>query len=258
MKSFILEIWKSITDFNFYREIPSRPLSVVFRYLSGLLGMYIVLITLLVAPGITMGINSVADWMIKNVPSATISQGEVVFHGITEPYRRAEEKQFLFLIDTKTPDVSFDPEYANCVIVKKDRVLIKSGQYIKEYAFPKNKTVTLSEETISGWKNIVMALAILFIFLLNIVSVVFSKGLQSIMVTLVVFLYMKVKNVPCDFSSLWKISVYALTAPLVLSLFIFILGIHIPFFWIVYIAFYLVFCLGAVHQLMRPQPTETP
>jgi hypothetical protein len=204
-----------------------------------------------VAPGLIISVNVVADWLIRNFPKAEIIDGEIQFQGIKEPYKRTEQDRFFFLIDTKNASVNFDPDYEYGLLVKKDRMLIKSGQFTKEYAFPKDRKIVVNEKTILNWKNIILVLGVLFVFIINVLNSAFTKTVQSLIFSGIVFIIMKFRNTPVPYPVLWRISAYAITAPLFLSFFVILLGFYTPFFWMLYLAFYLIFFLGAVNSAVR-------
>ena len=126
---FFHDVWKSASDFRFYRSVAGLPFGSAFMHLVKIaIGMGTVLSVLLVIEMLT--VNPLLVWFRDNIPPIRIRNG-VASTDVEQPFvaerRRNGRIAFAVIIDTtgKTPRVP--DKYANALLLQKKGLTLKVG-----------------------------------------------------------------------------------------------------------------------------------
>ncbi len=236
---FFAKIIKSFTSVDFYRNIKSQPFSPGFKYLLLLLLIVTIALSIRFSFILSNGANFIADWISTNIPEITIRNGEVSSPA-QQPYVKGTN-DFVFILDTTGVTSAISPEYKAGILLLKNKIVHKQSEVeTREYDLSKtpyfvlNKAVVDRVRSIFVW--ITIPLMVIFLYLYYIAA----KLVQALAFSLLSLIINAAGKLNISYKGLLNIGVYALTLPTLLGTIVDIMGLRIPFFWIIYVGVYVI------------------
>jgi len=252
---FFSAVCSSATDFSFYRQIVRQKLSQTVVYFLLLLFSAAVVLTGFYYFYVKRELEYVVEWSQKHLPHITIRKGHVS-SPVEQPYK-VQEKDFAFFLDTTGVLTRLDPQVAAGVLVLKDRVFFKRpGLETQDMPLHWVKELDVDAQKVTQWKDKAVPLLGPFLFVTFLVGLVFSKTLQALLFSMLFFVFSNSTITGLQFKELFNLSVYALTPPTLLGVFVQILQWDIAHFFWIYFFLYGAFMVGAFLQCRKIQNKE--
>lgn len=229
MKTFFTDFKRSLTDWNWYKEIANgqHPLKISYAVMLSLFGALVA--SIIFAVGLyTFLIPTAKDFINTRVPDdlvITLKSGSLSINQ-PMPYRlempkevnsqNKEERKNIFVIDTGV-DATLDApkKYDTYIFIGKDKaVMEKSANEIRAYPLKDFPDTTISRDSLNTLLDKVVSYAWVLPFLLLIPLMVFM--LIGILIIFLVagfalWLIMKIASRPIRFSHAFALAMYAYT-----------------------------------------------
>jgi hypothetical protein len=245
---FFVDIWRSASDFRFYRYVATLPFGIAFRHL---LKISLLFATVLAAIMILQVIffNGVLTWCRDNLPVVNIRDGEASAE-VEQPYsieRKVDDKVvFVVIIDTTGHTQQIDQGQRSGVLVKKNGVVFKLSDRTIEQEFPQGEEVTIDKAYFN--KLIVgrMRLALYTAAIYGIVLVLLSA--QSAAIALIGQALAVIRGLRYTFLQVLKISFYSIALAVCFLLIVVLAGIRLEPVYIlaIYAFIHITFLVGAI------------
>ena len=254
MKGFFFRIWSNCVDPKSYSEVIKQPFAKSLGYISLLLFIYVLLVSIVMHFGAISFARHTMRWIDENIPEITIENGEISAD-VRQPYIR-ELDGFAVIIDTTGKMKKIDPKYEHGILVTKKQVFFKREDYRTEvYDVPENREkFILNAAMINSWINVgkycvfpaILGFVYLFLWIAIIIKI-FFYSLASL-------LWNAVFSAKLKYGSLLSIGAHALTLPFLLSILIEYLGI--PLHWLIYNHLLYLIILGIIIRQNRQTAPE--
>lgn len=237
----------SITSFAKYR--------MFLRQSTGNAVVYLLLLSILLALAVFIpaGIqyNKITEDIITNfdtvIPDFSLSNGRLQIRG--EMPIIIDDGAYPIVIDT-APDAEdrILDGYDIVMLITSDKIIQKN--YV-------DKTVTslsafqgmeLTRDNIAQTLPIMKPMGIIIFVLLGI-GFVFGKFISALIISLVGLIINSAMKTNLSFRSIFKISIYSMTLPLLLCTVPGLLSIRIPFLWLIFYVIASVFVYGAINSI---------
>ena len=238
----------SLGSFGFYREAVGLPLAKCIAYLAILLLISSVLI------GIRYGLDARAE---AKKFAAAYSE-----HMRRYP-RDAEQPPFCYpidyggrrlalLFDTSGNTKTIDAEHSNALLFAGDRMVLRLDGMDRELPA---KTSPLDQKTVAGAAQMVNVLAIPAISVGYFVYWTFTKTFHLFFFSLFSLIVNEIHHRRLKYQEIVRLGIFALTPPIVVTLAITLVGLNMPFLYLIYSFIYSVFLASAV---IAVPPREDP
>lgn len=244
---FFINLWRSATNFRFYKEIAFQGVSKNMGYFF----LFIFLITLVLSmkfsTALIQGMGEVSREIGDKLPEIRIENG-IVSTDAQEPFV-IEEKNFIFIIDTSGKTITIDPSCKQGILLTKNKLINKQSEFeTREYDLSKIKSFTLNKEAMERWRKVFsrFALPILLVSLYPYYTVV--KLIQILLFSLIALIVNTATKTNLKYENLFNISLFALTPPVLLATIFTLAGLKIPLIWLLYIVVYIVFIIGGIRS----------
>jgi len=244
---FFINLWRSTTNFRFYKEVAFQKVSKSIGYFF----LFIFLITLILSmkysTALIQGMGEVSKELGDRLPEIRIEDGAVSTDA-QEPFI-IEEKDFIFIIDTTGKKTTIDPSYKQGMLLTKNKLIHKQSEIeTRAYNLSKIKSFTVNKEAMERWRKTFsrFALPILLVSLFPYFAVV--KLIQILLFSLMALVMNTATKANLKYENLFNISLFALTPPVLLATIFNLAGLKIPLFGLLYIVVYIVFLTGGVRS----------
>ena len=246
---FFSRIYYSMAGFGRYRYF--------LRQSTGKAVVYLLLITLVIGvitfiPAVNE-YNKVIDELIANfdssIPDFTFANGKLEVSG-----------NMPIIIDDGGTTIVIDtsPNAENEILEDYDTVmLITSDKIIQKYYVDKSVTnLSTLQGLVLTRDNVKQALPIMkplgiFLFIFGGIFFICGKFISALFVSLLGLVINSIRNTKLSYRSIFKISVYSLTLPLLLCTLLDLLPVSIPFLWLVFYVIAAVYVYGAINTIKR-------
>jgi hypothetical protein len=242
MKTFFTDFKRSLTDWNWYKEIAAgqHPLKISYAVILSLFAAFVASIAF--AVGLyTFLIPTAKDFINTRVPAdlvITLKSGSLSINQ-PMPYRlempkeekgrNGEERANIFVIDTNVEATLEAPEkYDTYIFISKDKaVMEKSANEIRAYPLKDFPDTTVSRESLNtlldkiisfAWVLPILILIPLMVFMLIGILIIF------LVAGFVLWLIMKLASRPIRFSHAFALAMYAYTFIFLLDIVLIVLG----------------------------------
>lgn len=242
MKTFFTDFKRSITDWNWYREIVAgqHPLRISYAVILSLFGALVASVAFTVGL-YTFLIPTAKDFINTHVPAdlvITLKSGSLSINQ-PMPYRLEmpkdmkggdkEERKNLFVIDTNVDATLDAPEkFDTYIFISKDNAVIEeSAHEISAYPLKDFPDTTISRESLNTLFDKVVSYAWILPFLVFIPLMFFM--LVGILIIFLVaglglWLIMKIASRPISFSQAFSLAMYAYTFIFLVDCILIVLG----------------------------------
>lgn len=264
--SFINKFISSIKDFEKYPEMAAKPLSKVIKYLLQLILIFTILVTIISVYDISKDIKTGVEYFKNQVPDVNFADNELKVS--TEEKIVIQPHNILNLIIINTNDINEEEvnnyikdikNYDAGAIFLKDKLIINIDIQTIEYSYKDianiynigNMTKQDMINYFTGTNAIMIYISVfiisfIWLFITYLTSIVFDiLALSAIGYVTALILKLRIKVI-----AMIKISMHALTLPIILNLIYIILQVvfnfKIKYFDIMYIAVTYIYIITAI------------
>lgn len=250
--SFWKDIKNSIFSFPFYKEAKERPVSRAIKFLLGLTVLMTLLISIRLSFDAFYWIEKIGGWMEESLPEITVTQGQASSPA-HQPYQvEAQEKNFIFVLDTTGTIQDVPAQYPSGILVMKNKVVFKENAFQKrEYSLTQFSGVTLNKQTIGELKRTLKILAAPLLFIGLFLYLFLARLIQVLFFSLISVVVNLAGDVRLSYSSMFAIGVYALVPCSLLGTIVALIGSPLLLFPAVYLSSYLIYLVAGVLQCKR-------
>lgn len=237
---FFAKLIKSFTSVDFYRHVKSQPFATAFKYL--LLFLLIITIALSVRFSFILlnGTNFIADWISTNIPEITIRNGEVSSPA-QQPYIKGTN-DFVFILDTTGQTTQIAPEYRAGILLLKNKIVHKQSEVeTREYDLSRTPYFVLNKAIVDRIKSIFVWITIPLMVIFLYLYYITAKLIQALIFSLLTLIINAVSKSKITYGGLLNIGIFTLTLPTILGTIVDIIGLRMPFFWLIYTGIYIIY-----------------
>lgn len=254
--NFFTKLYKSITDTNFYRNFLDEPLKRAITYLLGVTLIFGSISMVRTIYDLNLNMNQTIDFFDKKVPDFKLENGELTVKG-RMPLIIDEKNGDITIIDTtgRTNESVLD-KYEKGTFVSKDKIVRKESELQKrEYYFSAAKEVTVTKNNVRGLVPLLKWIYVITV-LFGLLGFFISKLLNALFLSIIVAITFKVSSIGLTFKDVYKLSLYALTLPIIISTILDIIPVYVPYFWILYYGIALYYLWKAIDNIKKDKLAE--
>lgn len=247
--SFFSRIYYSMAGFGKYRYF--------LRQSTGKAVVYLLLITLILGVisfiPVVNEYNKIVDELIANfdskIPDFKFANGKLEV-----------SSNMPIIIDDGGANIIIDtsPNAEEAILDNYDTVmLITSDKIIQKNYVDKTVTnlsalqgIVLTRDSVRQVLPLMKPLGII-IFILGGIFYIFGKFISALFVSLIGLVINSARNTKLSYRSIFKISVYSMTLPLLLGTFLSLLPVGIPFLWLLFYVIASVYVYGAINTIKK-------
>lgn len=230
--NFINQLWKSISNFQFYKSLQHESLGKAFLYLAKITIIFGVISLIRPVVSYDRGVDMAREYFIESIPDFIFEDGELTITG-EQPYIwEDDEANIIVAMDTSGqigPEILDD--YYDGVFITNDHLIMKQNRIEKrEWDFSQLVGAKFTKDDVAEWIPYAKW-ANGFIVIFGLIGFLAGKLWSALLITLLGLMICSGKH---QFSNLYKFSIYALTLPIIIKTTISLLGTPIPLFGLVY------------------------
>jgi hypothetical protein len=239
----------SMTRIKAYLTFFQEPVVNAIVYLLLVSLLFAGINTIIIAVGLSKGIDEVVEVLAHEVPYFELRNGELVVDG-EMPIISEDGPDNVFIVDTSgVLDVSFLDAYENGIFISKYGYAQKAdGLIVHSFDFSQMGAFTITKQSIQGWMPLLKWLSVLIV-VFGIAFYFAGKLMSAVIVSLLGLIIELAVNHQVGFGSLFKLSIYALTLPMLIKFVLTLGNITIPYFWVFYYGIALVYLWKALQLL---------
>jgi len=263
--SFLKRIIYSIKDFEKYQEFAVENKVIAIRYLMKIILILSLVISIcfmcrfisIVKQGINYFRNEFPNIFFSN-NELTVESDKPIIHEFTDSL------EGIIIIDTNSEDAGKDYKdkldlYVNGIILSKDSITVKNIDGLNTYSYSSISDLyniqDFTKQDIEGYltnKNVYSFYLSLFMIMLLYTYIIYFiiTIFDAIMLTVFGFFSSRIARVPLKFSVIYKMSIYALTLPIILNIIYIIInfytGFTIEYFNWMYTAISFIYLITAI------------
>lgn len=264
---FFKSFWYAITNFEKYKEFAFNNSFNVFKYVAILLILFSIIITFSLVVPIINTFNNGMDYFKNEFPNLTYSEGKLTVDSDEPIYLEDKDLDAVLLVDTNATEeeknkyIEEQKGHATSILVFSDKLIVKTAALtaysIYEYNQLDNSlgVDTFNKQDIlnnfsggGSYKVYISMYLFLFVFILLTYTVMLF--IDVVILSILAFIISKIYKVTLRYSNCIKISVYALTLPLLLQLiYIYVntfTGFTIQYFSIMYDVISYIYVITAI------------
>lgn len=239
---FFTRIKKSIFNFEEYEKFIEEPIKKAFGYFFKLILIFSLLTTIALTYTVNTNIQKIKTAIETEFPNFKVENNTLSIEE-QDTFEYYFEDYDFQLIMSETEENYVKNDYDNCLIMLKDKIIVKYSGYVGEFEY--NDIGDISKQTIENffgtneWKALYLNVC-LVIFLLNFILytiIILLDIITLFILGLIVNILIKTKF---KYQDILKIAIYAMTLPILLYLLYIIantlFGTTIKFFQIAYSA----------------------
>lgn len=245
--NFINQLWKSISNFQFYKSLQNESLGKAFLYLTKVVIIFGIISLIRPVLGFDLGVDMARENFIESVPDFVFDDGVLTVTG-EQPYIWEEdEDDYIIAMDTSGqigPEILDD--YNDGVFITNHYFIVKqNGIEKRELDFSQLVGAKFTKDDVAEWIPYAKW-ANGFIVIFGLIGFLAGKLWSALFIALLGLMICSGKY---QFVNLYKISIYALTLPIIIKTFISLLGKPIPWFGLVYYGIALFYMWKAIDTI---------
>lgn len=230
--NFLTRLLKSITDFKFYQEFQKESIGKAFLYL---IKLTIIFGTVsMVNPMLLFdrGIDQAQVFFQEKIPYFVFENGELNVSGEQPFIWEDEAKDLILVMDTSGrvgPEILAD--YREGFYITKDHAVYKpNGIEKREFDFSQLKEAKFTKDDVAAWIPNLKWFGILLV-IFGLIAFLIGKIWSALWIAVLGLL---ICSGNYRFAELYKLSVYALTLPIIIKSLNALLWIAVPWFGLIY------------------------
>jgi hypothetical protein len=230
--NFINQLWNSISNFQFYKSLQNESLGKAFLYLTKVVIIFGVISLIRPVAVFDRGVDMAREYFIENIPDFVFEDGELTVTG-EQPYIwEDDENNFIVAMDTSgqiEPEILDD--YNDGVYITNHYFIVKQdGIEKRELSFSQLVGAKFTKNDVAEWIPYAKW-ASGFIIIFGLIGFFVGKLWSALLITLFGLIICSGK---LQFTNVYKISIYALTLPVITKTTVGLLGRPIPWIGLVY------------------------
>lgn len=232
---FFKSFWYAITNFEKYKEFAFNNSLDVFKYVVILLLLFSIIITFSLVVPIINTFNNSMDYFKNEFPDLTYSEGKLTVDSEEPIYLEDKDLDAVVIVDTNVTEeekakyIEEQKVHATSILIFSDELVVKTtaltSYSIYEYTQLDdslgvdtfNKQDILNNFTGNQTYKVYISIY-LFLFVLILLTYTVMLFIDIVILSILAFIISKIYKVSLRYSNCIKISVYALTLPLLLQL----------------------------------------
>lgn len=260
-KNVFQELARSVWDFKSYGQFVSNTGGKVFGFSALLLAVYLLVTSITSAFSMLGGVPDIWNEMLSEVPDFVLEDGELTVDGV---YELDTGNSYVYV---NTDEVVSDEEIKELfrrkkavIVLDAERVAVQSSDGERQIVYYDELCQMLgggrytkdSLQQFLPYLRSIMAILFLFLFIGRIAA--FYLRIVVVSLPVIVIAYLMKMNYA--YGSVFKLSVYTRTVPVLLRMLLVVTGLSIPFFWLIDIlisAFYAYMALDAIKRETTPK-----
>ncbi len=232
---FFKSFWYAITNFEKYKEFAFNNSLNVFKYVVILLLLFSIIITFSLVVPIINAFNNSMDYFKNEFPDLTYSEGKLTVDSEEPIYLEDKDLDAVIVVDTNATEeekakyIEEQKVHATSILIFSDELVVKTAALtaysIYEYTQLDDSigVDTFNKQDIlnnfTGNQSYKVYISIyLFVFVLILLTYTVMLFIDIVILSILAFIISKIYKVSLRYSNCIKISVYALTLPLLLQL----------------------------------------
>lgn len=240
--NFYTRVKKAIFNFDEYEKFITEPISKSIGYFIKLLVLFSIIITIVLTYRINKEAKNILEVINEIFPNFKIENSQLEIEAVDNYEYYFEEINLKIIMDEKDLNVE-NTNYSNCLVLFKNKVVLKFNGLSQELLYRDIFNENISKEKISIIRNTKEWITILFsvgIFILLICFIIYFIIIALDIVTLSIMglIINFMIRTKFKYKEILKISIYAITLPLILYLCYIVLnisfGVTIKYFEIAY------------------------
>jgi len=263
--SFFKRILHAIKDFERYQDFALEDKSVAIRYIMKLVLILTIVISICFMISVAQMVKKGINYFRNDFPNLYFSNNELTIES-NEPIIHELDKynNGIIVFDTSSTNEEIDYKekielYENSIVFSKDSVTLKNVKGTNTYSYSSISDLygigNFNKQDIESLltnKNVYTFYLSLFIILLIYTYVVYiiTTMLDAVMLAIFGFMSSRISRVPLKFSVIYKMSLYALTLPILLNIIYIIInwntGFIIEYFDWMYTAIAFIYLITAI------------
>ena len=232
---FFKSFWYAITNFEKYKEFAFNNSLSVFKYAVILLLLFSIIIAFSLVVPIINAFNNSMDYFKNEFPDLTYSEGKLTVDSEEPIYLEDKNLDAVVVVDTNATEeekakyIEEQKVHARSILIFSDELVVKNAALtsysISEYTQLDdslgvdtfNKQDILNNFTGDQAYKVYISIY-LFVFVLILLTYTVMLFIDIVILSILAFIISKIYKVSLRYSNCIKISVYALTLPLLLQL----------------------------------------
>lgn len=254
-KGFFAQLVGSITNMESYQYF--------FKRTSGKAILYLLLLSLIFGTAsyirtvfdFNLGITKTINYFKSGIPDFTFDNGELNMKGTMPLVLDKTEGDIIIIDTTGKTDESILNSYPNGVLVTNHEFIQKENYGIKKQSFEMMQGVRFTKDNVLGFLPY-FRLVNIFIVIFGVLFFFIGKLVSALWLAIVGIIISAIAKYKLPFETQYKLSIYALTLPIILKVLLAILKVTIPYFWIIYYGIAVVYLWKAIIMLKKDVEKE--
>jgi hypothetical protein len=242
--SFWTDFQGSLGSGQFYKDIFNRPVSKAWRYFFILMAIVSLLFTSLMSAAFIRIYGDFASFMRESLPTISFEKGQIT--NMPQDHIAKEFSKWSIRIDAIYTDSisaradSLDlPSNKTCLYIGPQKAFLIQDKSTTAFEYPLSYTKTITAEELQKNKVYVYPLLFVFALILNIIKYLIFSILYVLIISLIVVF--KYRNVELNYIKGIQAGLYLVTIQVLISTLLGLAGISIPYGFLWYILFYIVY-----------------
>lgn len=230
--NFVNQLWKSISNFQFYRSLHNMSAGKAFLYLTKITIIFGVISLIRPVVGFDRGVDLAREYFLENIPEFVFEDGELNITSEQPFIWEDDEANLIIAMDTSgqiDPDILND--FRDGFFITKNHFIVKrNGIEKREFDLSQLEGVRFTKEDVGEWIPYAKW-ANGFIVIFGLIGFLIGKLWSALLIALLGLMICSGKY---QFADLYKISIYALTLPIIIKTAMQLVGTPIPWFGAIY------------------------
>lgn len=250
----------SIIDFSSYKLACEQTLGAAIKYLF---------ILCLILGGISSfvsmlkwnsSVNDIKDQFINKIPKITIENGELDIDA-PMPIVIDESETYIYIDSSKELDPNLaansGADYSSSFIIDKYNIYMENARKSETISFSDMEDMVITAQQVEdfiskanlGIDFVIVIFGTLSFFIGKFFSLMVVMGIVGLIVS-------KIVGLKLSYDDCCKMGAYALTLPIVIKIVLGMIGLTIPWFWVIYYGIGITYLITAAQKIERMKATE--
>jgi hypothetical protein len=254
---FFSQVAGSIARIETYRYFFKRTTGKAILYLLLLSLIFGTAGALRVMYEVNTGISQFISYFQFEVPEFSLENGELKVEA-DMPMIISQTQEHLFMIDTtgNTDERVLEP-YPNGLLITKHEFIQKENYGMRKQSFQALQGIVLTKSDVVGFFPYLRFINI-FVVIFGFIFHFIGKLISALWVAIAGVIISSSVKYKLPFGTHYKLSIYALTLPIILKAMFRILGVAVPFFGWIYYGIAIFYLWKAINMLKEYRPGEEP
>lgn len=217
---FFRRIKKAVLNFDEYEKFITENIPKAFGYFFKIITIFSLIVTIALVYKMNTETEKVVDIIRKEFPNFSITNNELQIETEENFEHYFEELGFNVIISKNTNETN---DYKNCLLLLKDKIVLKYDEHSQEITYENAQINDISKQSIidkyeSKDKKILYSTVSIIMFVTSFVVYTIIFLIDIITLTIMGLIINIIIRTTFKFKQIFKISVYAMTLPIILYL----------------------------------------